>query len=78
MNVTSHENSREILYIKCVDSPDLLRNLILLKVKNRENLTKNCVLIYYSSRFDEKFEIVECTKSGKLKGKSKNVPNHEN
>ena len=41
---------------------------------------ENYVLMYWSSEFVEKFEIVEWTKLCKLNGKSKflNIPNHEN
>ena len=34
--------------------------------------------MYNSFGFVKKFEFVECTNSGKIDGKSKNVPNHEN
>ena len=68
----------KIVYIKCTNSPDLLRNLFSLKVQNHENSMENCVYqMYRLFRFVKKFEFVECTNSGKIDGKSINVPNRE-
>ena len=66
------------MYIKCKDRPNLFKNLNLMNVQNHENSTESYILLYESSRFDEKLEIFKSTKLWNLNGKSKNVPNHEN
>ena len=68
----------KVVYIRCTNISDLLRNLNSLKVQNRENSMENCVQqIYRSFKFVKKFEFVEYTNSGKIDGKSMYVPNRE-
>ena len=68
----------KIMYIRFIDCLDLFKNSNSLNVQICGISMENCVLMYYSSRYDENFEIVKCTKSQNLKGKSKNIPNCEN
>ena len=53
----------KIMYIRCTDHSNLFKTSNSLNVQNRENPMENCLLMYYSSKFDEKFEIIESTKS---------------
>ena len=53
----------KIMYIRCTDRLDLFKTSNSLNVQNCENPMDNCLLMYYSSKFDEKFEIVESTKN---------------
>jgi len=67
-----------VWFVLCTDRLDLFKNSNSLNVQIRGISMENCVLMYYSSRYDENFEIVKCTKSQNLKGKSKNIRNREN
>ena len=61
LKIQNRENQWKIMYIRCTDRSDLFKTLNSLNVY--KNPMENCLLMYYSSKFDENFEIVESTKS---------------